>query len=281
MKTYLDCIPCFFDQALRAGRMATDDPVLHKRLLDELGRMLGDLSLASTPPETGRLIYQMVSRVTGNADPYRQLKRESTEQALTLYPAMKKTVEQADDGLLTAIRIAIAGNVIDPGANATFDIEEALQDVMEQKFAVCDYQAFKRYLADSGRVLFIGDNAGETVFDRLLIEQMNIPAVYVVRERPVINDATYDDAVKAGLDTVATIISSGTDAPGTVIPTCSREFRQILDQSDFVVAKGQGNYEGLSDYPHPIFFLLKAKCEIIAEAIGVTKGDIILKGMNT
>ncbi|MEJ2703619.1 MAG: ARMT1-like domain-containing protein [Sedimentisphaerales bacterium] len=280
MKTYLDCIPCFFEQALRAGRMATDDVELLKRLLDELGRMLGEVSLASTPPETGRLIYQLVGRVTGNHDPFQQLKRESTERALALYPVMKKTIEEADDGLLTAIRIAIAGNVIDLGPSATFDIEAELQDVMKREFAIRDYMAFKRHLADSEQVLFIGDNAGETVFDRLLIEHMNKPTVYVVRERPIINDATYDDAVRAGLESVATIMSSGTDAPGTVISTCSPEFRKILDQSDFVVAKGQGNYEALSNYPRPIFFLLKAKCRIIADAIGVSQGDIILEGIN-
>lgn len=281
MKTYLDCIPCFFEQALRAGRMATDDPELHKRLLDELGSMLGDISLASTPPETGRLIYRLVSRVTGNPDPYQQLKRESTERALALYPAMKKMVSDADDGLLAAIRITIAGNVIDLGPRANYDIDATLRDVMERQFAICDYTAFKQYLASSKRVLFIGDNAGETVFDRVLIEEMNKPTVYVVRELAVINDATYDDAVRAGLDSVATIVSSGTDAPGTVLHTCSQEFRQMLDKSDFVIAKGQGNYEALSDYDHPIFYLLIAKCRMIAADIGVSPGDIILEGICT
>jgi uncharacterized protein with ATP-grasp and redox domains len=281
MRTYLDCIPCFFEQALRAGRMATDDPELLKLLLDKLGRMLGQVSLTSTPPETGRLIYQLVSKVTGDPDPYWQLKRESTERALTLYPVMKQMVAEADDGLLAAIRIAIAGNVIDLGPRANFDIDAALRDVMRPNFTICDYAAFKRYLYDARQILFIGDNAGETVFDRVLIEEMDKPTVYVVRERPVINDATYSDAVAAGLDSVATIVSSGTDAPGTVISTCSPEFRQMLDELDFVIAKGQGNYEALSDYDHPIFFLLMVKCEVIANAIGVTQGDILLEGTNT
>jgi uncharacterized protein with ATP-grasp and redox domains len=281
MKTYLDCIPCFFEQALRAGRMVTDDEMVLKRLFDELGQMLGNISLESTPPETGRLIYRMVSRVTGIPDPYEELKSESTARALELYPVMKKLIEEADDSLLTAIRVAIAGNVMDMGPNATFDIDTALKDILTREFAICDYPAFKKYLADSERVLYIGDNAGETVFDRLLIEQMNKPAVYVVRDRPVINDATYDDAIRAGLENVATIVSSGTDAPGTVIPSCSPEFKRMLDESDFVIAKGQGNYESLSNYPRPIFFLLKAKCRVIADDIGVTAGDIVLEGINT
>ena len=281
MKTYLDCIPCFFEQALRAGRIATNDEKLLKHLLDELGLMLNSISLESSPPETGRLIYQKVSEITGNPDPFRELKHENTQQALDLYPSLKEIINKSSDSLLTAIRIAIAGNVIDFGANATFDIDLAIKETLEKDFSIFDYTAFKRFLAKSKQVLYIGDNAGETVFDRLLIEQMNKPVIFVVRETPVINDATFDDAVEAGIDKVATIISSGTDAPGTILSTCSPEFKQILDQSEFVIAKGQGNYEALSNENRSIFFLLKVKCKIIADDIGIAKGDILLRGINT
>lgn len=280
MKTYLDCIPCFFEQALRAGRAATDDEQLLKRILDELGAMLSRISLESTPPETGRLVYRMVREITGNPDPFRELKRESTQQTLALYPSLKRTIGESNNNLLTAIRIAIAGNVIDFGASATFDINTAIGEALEKEFAICDYDAFKRRLEESNSILYIGDNAGETVFDKLLIEQMNKPVTYVVREMPVINDATAEDAVQAGIDKVATIISSGTDAPGTIISTCSSEFRQTLNSSEFVIAKGQGNYEGLSNENLTVFFLLKAKCKLIARDLGVTKGDFVLKGIN-
>ncbi len=281
MKSYLDCIPCFFEQALRAGRIATDDEQVLKQLMDELGKRLHQISLDNTPPETGRLIYRIVREITGNSDPFQELKHQSTREALALYPSLKRTIEESDDSLLTAIRIAIAGNVIDFGASATFDIETAIKEALENDFAICDYSAFKDKLAETEEILYIGDNAGETVFDRLLIEQMNKPVTYVVREKPVINDATIEDAVQAGIDQVATIVSSGTDAPGAVLNTCSPEFREMLNQSTFTIAKGQGNYEGLSSEDYSIFFLLKAKCQIIANDIGVIKGDIILKGMNT
>ena len=280
MKTFIDCIPCFFEQALRAGRIATDDERVLKRLLDELGKNLENISLENTPPETGRLIYRMVSEITGNPDPFREVKRQSTQQALALYPSMKRAIDESGDSLLTAIRIAIAGNVIDFGASATYDIDTAIKDALEKDFAICDYSAFKRRLEDSESILYIGDNAGETVFDRLLIEQMNRPVTYVVREMPVINDATAEDAIQAGIDEVATIVSSGTDAPGTILSTCSSEFKETLNSAEFVLAKGQGNYEGLSNEDLSIFFLLKAKCQIIADDIGVAKGAIVLKGMN-
>ncbi|HOP08349.1 MAG TPA: ARMT1-like domain-containing protein [candidate division Zixibacteria bacterium] len=280
MKTYLDCIPCFFEQALRAGRVATDDERVLKHLLDELGRLLKDISLDSTPPETGRLVYQLVNRITGNPDPFKGLKRESTVKALSLYPQMKQVIEQADDRLLTAIRIAIAGNIIDFGPSGTFDIEATLDDALTRNFAVCDYEIFKRDLATAGQILYIGDNAGETVFDRLLIEQLDKPTLFVVREQPILNDATREDALEAGIDKVATIVSSGADAPGAVLNTCSPEFRKMLEEAEFIIAKGQGNYEALSNYHRPIFFLLKAKCKLIADDLGVSIGDIILKGIN-
>ena len=222
----------------------------------------------------------MVRNVTGNPDPFRELKRQSTQQALDLYPSLKKIMDESSDSLLTAIRIAIAGNVIDFGASAAFNIDTEIKKALEKNFAICDYSAFRSYLARSKQILYIGDNAGETVFDRLLIEQMNKPVIYAVRETPVINDATFDDAIQAGIGRVATIVSSGTDAPGAVLSTCSPKFRQLLGQSEFVIAKGQGNYEGLSDESHAVFCLLKVKCKIMADNIGVMKGDIVLKGIN-
>ena len=279
MRTYLDCIPCFFNQALRAGRIATGDETKLKRLLDEIGTMLSDIPLESTPPETGMLIYKKVREITGVFDPYKELKRESTEKALALYDSLKHKVEKSNDRLLTAIRIAIAGNVIDLGVNRNFDIEEEIDMVLKQDFAIFDYDKFKHYSDKTNEILYIGDNAGESVFDRILIEEMKKPTIYVVRAMPVINDVTYEDAVQAGIDKVASILSSGTSAPGTVLETCNAEFKEIYKKSDFVISKGQGNYEGLSDDNHPVFFLLKAKCRVIADDIGVNEGDIVLKAI--
>lgn len=280
MRTYLDCIPCFFNQALRAGRIATGDENKLKKLLDEIGTMLRDIPLENTPPETGMLIYEKVREITGVFDPYNELKRASTEKALALYPSLKNKVEKSNDKLLTAIRIAIAGNVIDFGVNRNFNIEEEIDKVHKKDFAIFDYDKFKAYLDKTDEILYIGDNAGESVFDRILIEEMKKPTIYVVREIPVINDVTYKDAVQAGIDKVASILSSGTSAPGTVLETCNAEFREVYKDSKFVIGKGQGNYEGLSDEKHTIFFLLKAKCWVIANDIGVNEGDIVLKGIN-
>jgi uncharacterized protein with ATP-grasp and redox domains len=244
--------------------------------------MLRDIPLESSPPETGMLIYEKVRQITGVFDPYKALKRASTEKALALYPALKNKVEKSNDKLLTAIRIAIAGNVIDFGVNRNFNIEEEIDIVLQKDFAIFDYDKFKAHLDKTDEILYIGDNAGESVFDRILIEEMKKPVIYVVRAIPAINDVTYEDAIEAGIDKVATILSSGTSAPGTVLETCNAEFKKIYKNSKLVISKGQGNYEGLSDEKEPIiFFLLKAKCWVIANDIDVNEGDIILKGINT
>ena len=280
MKTYLDCIPCFFNQALRAGRIATNDEEKIKRILDEIGMVLKDIPLESTPPETGRLIYEKVREITGNRDPYKEIKIEITQKALSLYPSLKEKIKQSDDTLLSAIRIAVAGNVIDFGVNRNFDIESEIYEVCKKDFAIYDYKEFRECLDKADEVLFIGDNAGESVFDKLLIEELKRPVIYVVRDEPVINDVTYEDALLAGIDQVATIISSGTNAPGAVLTTCSDEFKRIYNDAQCVISKGQGNYEGLSDEKKAIFFMLKAKCYVIANDIGVNEGDIVLKGIN-
>jgi len=197
MKTYLDCIPCFFNQALRAGRIATDDERKIKRILDEIGMVLKDIPLESTPPETGRLIYEKVREITGNYDPYKEIKIESTHKSLSLYHSLKQKVEQSDDSLLSAIRIAIAGNIIDFGVNRNFDIEREIHEVLQKDFAIYDYTKFKECLDKTDEILYIGDNAGESVFDRILIEELKKPVIYVVRDEPVINDVTYDDAILA------------------------------------------------------------------------------------
>ncbi|MGD9344313.1 MAG: ARMT1-like domain-containing protein [Candidatus Aminicenantes bacterium] len=278
MKIYLDCYPCFFQQALNTARMiGANEDTIHRILL-EVSTLLPKIPPGATPPEIGREVYRIVSRLTGNEDPYREIKERCTQQALALYPGLKERVRSSEDPLRIAIRIAIAGNVIDFGSNMPFDLEKDLESILDQRFAIDHYKLFKRALAQARDVLYIADNAGETVFDRVLIEELGKPVIYVVREQPVINDALREDAVAAGIDKVADIISSGSDAPGNILPFCSDEFLKIYEAAEFIISKGQGNFEGLSEENRPIFFLLKTKCRVIADHIKVDKGSIILKG---
>ncbi|MCK4630770.1 MAG: DUF89 family protein [Bacteroidales bacterium] len=280
MKTFLDCLPCMMDQALRAGRIATDDERIIKKLLDTVGAMMKDIPMENTPPETGEIIYRIVREITGVTDPYKEVKEANIEEALSLYPELKKIVEESDNSLLTAIRIAIAGNVIDLGVNKKFNLVEDVQKILKQDFAILDFDKFEKQLKTTDSVLYLGDNAGESVFDKILIEELKKPTTYVVREIPVINDVTEEDAIASGINEVAEIISSGTTAPAVILSLCNKEFLERFNNSKLIISKGQGNYEGLSDVKQPTFFLLKAKCSVIANDINVEENDIVLKGIN-
>jgi len=277
MKTFLECLPCMMQQALRAGRMATDDDNKVKKILDEVGALIKDIPMYSTPAESGALVYQRIREITGVVDPYLKIKKESIKQAKALYPELKEEVKKSGNPLLTAIRIAIAGNVIDFGMSKKFSLVEDVQKILKQDFAILDFQDFENRLNNAQSILYLGDNAGESVFDKILIEELGKPVTYVVREIPVINDVVYQDAIDSGFDKVAEIISSGTTAPGTILHLCTDEFNQRFDKADIIISKGQGNYEGLSNVDRSVFFLLKAKCPVIADDIGVKEDDIILK----
>ncbi len=280
MKTYLDCLPCFMSQALRAGRIATKDEEKIKELLDDVGCMLKDIPMESTPPETGDLIYKKVREITGVEDPYKRIKEFHIKEALALYPKLKQLINNSPNKLLTAIRIAIAGNVIDLGVGKEFNILEDVEKILVQKFAIFDFEKFKFQLKKAESILYLGDNAGESVFDRILIEEMGKPVTYIVREVPVINDVTIEDAISSGLNNVAEIISSGSSAPGTILDLCNDAFLENFNNADMIISKGQGNYEGLSNVDRSVCFLLKAKCQVIANNLQVKENDIVLKLIN-
>jgi uncharacterized protein with ATP-grasp and redox domains len=276
MKAALDCYPCFFLQALKTSRIVTSDEKKILEILNEVSLTLSRIPFDVTPSEIGREVYRIISAKTGVKDPYRKLKNEFIRQALSLYPEMKKLIESSQDRLMTAVRLSIAGNVIDFGAHAKFDLKKDIERILSQDFAINDYPQFCKALPRAKKILYLADNAGETVFDRLLIEELHKPVIYAVRERPIINDATREDALLSGIGEAAEIISSGCDAPGNILKFCSEEFLKAYKSAGLIISKGQGNYEGLSDEKRPIFFLLKAKCAAIARELRVEEGGIIL-----
>ena len=281
MKTYLECLPCYLNQAYRAGKMATDNEEVVRKIMSNTAALIPELDMNVSPAENGTMVYRDVFEQTGVEDPYKAIKRKHIKDALSVLPELEMIVEQSNDSLLTAIRIAIAGNIIDLGIPDMFNLLEDVKKILEQKFGIFDYTLFKAKLKTASSILYLGDNAGESVFDTLLIKALGKPVVYAVREHPIINDVTYEEAVLSGLDKVAEIVSSGTSAPGTILHLCNKEFIERFNKADLIISKGQGNYEGLSDENNrPVFFLLKAKCGPIAKDLGVKKGDIILKSLS-
>ncbi len=280
MRIYLDCIPCFFRQALRAARLVLQDEGKIRELLSELGDTLKELSPESNPPEMGKFIYRRIREISGTLDPYAGLKKANIRAALAIYPRLKDYVAGSGDRLEAAIRVAAAGNSIDFGVFGQVDVFERLEEIESMEFADFDYPLFRERLEEAGKVLYLGDNAAESVFDRVLVEEIPGPVAFAVREVPVINDVTREEAEMAGIAERAEVISTGGQAPGVLIHDSSPEFIERLEKSPLTISKGQGNYEGLADEKYPVFHLLKVKCPIIADDIGIPAGKFVFKGRN-
>lgn len=280
METYLDCIPCFIRQALGAVTMVTDDTRQHEAVIRKVLAMAAGMDLTQTPPVMAQQIHRMVRELAKDNDPYRDVKRQFTLFALKLLPGMETVVSESQDPIGSAVRLAIAGNVIDFGVTA--DLSEDRVEKELNRSLSCDidpYQLdlFKEEIAKADNVLYLTDNAGEIVFDRLLIEQINPEKVIVaVKGFPVINDATREDARMAGLDTMVRVIDNGTDIPGTDLENGSDALKKQFKKADLIISKGQGNYETLSGVTKNIFFILKAKCPVIAKDLQCSVGSMIL-----
>ena len=210
------------------------------------------------------------------------LKITSTNNALAWYDKVRSQIDAAKDPIDLAIRLSIAGNIIDFGVSEHYDLKDSIHRVITQPLAVNDIESLKSQLKSVSSLLYLGDNSGETVFDRLLIETLvehyQLPVIYVVRGSATINDVTFVEAKEAGLNAVCNdIIDNGSDAPGTLLQDCSAEFLERFNQAELIIAKGQGNFESLSGIDAPIFFLLQAKCNVIANELGVKELDLIVK----
>ncbi len=280
MNTESQCLSCFRDQIIRAARIQGCDSETLEKVLIGVDQILDSISMNISPPEIASLAYRHLAERTGIYDPYLDHKKKSTQLALSQVQSLKNIVQQAKDPLRKAVELAGLGNMIDYGADANFDLERDLdfdQYNISNEFHI---KEFKTYLARARSILYLADNAGETVFDRILIEAFDIPVTYAVKSFPIINDALFEDAKDAGIDHVATIIRSGTNCPGTILHTCTNEFIKIFEDADLIISKGQGNYEALSDENRPIFFLLKVKCDLISRQINAPLGSLVFKGIN-
>jgi uncharacterized protein with ATP-grasp and redox domains len=277
LRVTYDCVPCAI------GSLVT---LFHKGLVPEekqepamraLLAYFSRLDFQQSPPEVGREMHRIIREVLQNPDPYLQIKQAFNQMMLQYYPKLKKSVADAPDPFAMALRLAIAGNVIDFGPNRPFDLRATLDRAKSMVLAVDKSESLRASLPKAKTLLYLGDNAGEIVTDRILLETIRHPNVYfAVRGAPVINDATVEDARAVGIDRIARVIANCDDAPGTILEATSPEFRDAFDQADLVIAKGQGNFEGLCGVDKNIYFVLMAKCDHVAAHLGVRKGDLVV-----
>ncbi len=228
-------------------------------------------------PVLSRELYRLFRERSGVVDPYEQIKYESNARLLGEYAMFREMIDQSDDPFETALRLAVAGNIIDYGVSDHHDLEETMARVLDSPFGINHVERLRRRLAEARTVLYLGDNAGEIVFDKLFIETLHHPNIwYAVRGAPVINDATLKDAAQVRMEEVAQVIDNGYDAPSTLPEKCSPAFQQLYNEADLVISKGQGNLEGLIDETRDdIFFLLMVKCDVIADRLGVGKNSFV------
>lgn len=271
------CYFCFARTFERLMEKHTLTSVEKKALAAEMFSHFHNGASGFSVPVLSRELYRLFRERSGVVDPYEQIKYESNARLLGEYAMFRKMIDQSDDPFDTALRLAVAGNIIDYGVSDHHDLEETMARVLDSPFAINHVWRLRQRLAEARTVLYLGDNAGEIVFDKLFIETFHHPNIwYAVRGKPVINDATRKDADQVGMEEVARVIDNGYDAPSTLPEKCSPSFQQLYNEADLVISKGQGNLEGLIDASKSdIYFLLMVKCDVIADRLGVKKGGFV------
>jgi len=280
MQTYLDCIPCLLRQAVEAPRLVGASATVQEAVVRRVLQELSQVDFTQSPPAMAQEIHRHIRALTGRKDPSQEIKERFNALALDMLPELEQIVARAQQPMAAAVRLAIAGNVIDLGINGNLQeahVKEAIQHALAAPLQG-ELEQFIQAVSKARHILYLADNAGEIVFDRLLLQKLSRERITLaVRGAPIINDATREDAAAAGIDRLAKLIDNGSDAPGTILSQCSEPFLRRFNQADLINAKGQGNYETLNDAPKDIFFILKAKCPVIARDLGCAVGDLILR----
>ena len=281
MKCHLDCIACFIRQSLQAARFVSDDPDIHKKVVRRMLEAVAQMDFDDPPPVMARQIQHTIQELTGCDDPYFSVKRHFNRLILELLDGFREKTKLSADPFNTAVRLAIAGNIIDFGPFADVDdsmVHDAVNRSLLAPIPGSSIRRMKDEIDKANNILYLADNAGEIVFDRLLIEQMPREKITVaVKGGPIINDALMEDAQDVGLTELVHVVDNGSDAAGTVLETCSEDFFERFEAADVIIAKGQANYETLSEVNANTFFLFTAKCPVIAGDAGCLVGDMVVR----
>ena len=279
MRTELECLPCFYGQITRTLRYAGVNGDRGRGIMREAEQVIERASLDEVPARTTTLIHRILRAGTG-IDPYQQVKETYNRIALEKLPALRRSAQGPLDALEGGVRAAIAGNVIDFGIYDTVDLDRSIDEAFRLPLPASELTAFQEAVSRAKRILYLCDNAGEVVFDRVLLEVLRDrgkDVIVAVKGSPVINDATMDDARAAGLHECATVIDNGSDGIGTLLESCSPRFLETYRSTDLIISKGQANYETLvQTKDHRIFFLFKVKCPVVASFLARENGDIVL-----
>jgi len=275
------CISCIKNQAIRVCDNIHADTLLRDAILQKADEMSKEFSFEKNPPQVATPLYQEMAKLANKYDLYDELKKHSTQKAKEFIPYLQEKLENESNQLLLATKIAIAGNVIDLAAEVSFDLDEQMEKIFDTHFDEKDFNLLEKKLQTSKTIMYLADNAGEHVFDYLYIQTLqklypHLEISYVVRGEPIINDVTYDEAKEFGFDKLCKLVDSGVPTPGFDYTQADEVSQKLFDSSDLIISKGMGNYECLTPYPRKdICFLLKVKCQVVANSIEKNIGDIV------
>ncbi len=283
MKISYECGPCFLRQAREAMDLSTDDENLKMEIMEDIFKFLSKTFKNGTNSnKTGSYIHSLIKQKTNCYDPYVNEKKLANEIALKYLPIAQKILDE-NDCLENRVKIAIVGNILDFGAfTLDDDIESFIKDSLSKDLAVKDIGNFENSLNKHDKVLYLVDNTGEIVFDKILLSEIkkyDLDITIAVKSFPILNDACMEDAINAGLDEFGEIVEIGAGTVGYVDSEISDEFREIFNEHEFIISKGMGNYEGLTEIDlsdKDIYFMLCAKCGTISRDIGVELHDMLL-----
>lgn len=287
MKTAVECIPCLITQGINISKHNNVNEENTEKLIKEILLTLSTENFSnSTPPHLVKLIYKISRKYTGNIDPYKDIKREYNDLILKMVPRLQQLIDQSENPLDEAIKLAVTGNIIDFGTSHTITEEliyEKINEVEKTSFSVDAKKSLYKKLESAKTLLYLGDNCGEIVFDKLLIKEIkksypHVKITFVVRGGFVLNDVTLDDATQVSMQDEVIVIDNGDNASGTIIENCNEAFVEEFYSADLIISKGQGNYETLSEANRKaIFFLFMTKCQHITTALNVPMFSLMCK----
>lgn len=280
MKTHIECLPCFLEQTLRAAGMVTSDFKVLKKIADEvMCYLLHRKSMDASPAEVVSEGYKIVARITKVKDPYKEQKKYYKKTVLKIYPRLQQIVKKADDKLYTAIRLAATGNFLDLGAEDGYNVETAVNGLLNASYGIDDSSQLMEMIHSAKRILYLADNAGEEIFDKPLLIQLHKlgkEVIFAVKGGPIINDVTREDIEGLNIERYARVIDNGNDMCGTILKLCSDEFLNYFHHSDLIISKGQANFESLEEAPGNIFFIFKGKCPLMGRYLGTETGSMVI-----
>lgn len=285
MKTSLDCMECNIKQLIKVSKMMNVSEELTEEASKQVFKMLSEISFEHTNPFIMGKTFDIIKKVYKNNNPYKDIKAFYNKIVLDMYSELEKIIFDSSDSLDTALKLSVVGNLIDFGARHTFNQDILLNKVKNYRnivFNIDHTKKLKNELLSAKTIFYIGDNCGEIVFDKLFIEEIkrqnpNCEVFFAVRGDAILNDVTKEDALEVGMEDVAKIISSEMAVPGTILSGTPKEFQQLFWSSDVVVAKGQGNFESLSEQKREnLYLMLMAKCDYVSKVIGCNMMDYVV-----